>query len=170
MRWGIVLVLISLHIVMKAPVWALIAKVGVIAGSTGWHRYELVDKAITRFGEWWLLGVKSTAPWGFEMDDMINQYVAEGVKGGVLCLALFIAAIVLCFRTLGLAMRSVADRKMQLTFWAFGVSLLTHVIGFFGVSYWDQQMVVWYMLLAMISAVKSKLAIPESMGGLQPRG
>ena len=40
-RWGTVLVLIGLHFVMKAPVWHLIARIDVIGGSTGWHRYHL---------------------------------------------------------------------------------------------------------------------------------
>src|SRR5687768_8466206 len=46
MRWALLGVLVLLHLVMNAPVWHLIARVNVVGGSTGWHRYILIDKAI----------------------------------------------------------------------------------------------------------------------------
>ena len=36
-RWVMVLALLCLHMVMKAPVWHLISRVDVVSGSTGWH-------------------------------------------------------------------------------------------------------------------------------------
>jgi hypothetical protein len=39
----------------------------------------------------------------------------------------------------------------QLVIWSLGAAMGAHVFGFFGISYWDQQMIIWYMLLAMIS-------------------
>src|ERR1700738_635551 len=39
-RWGVALSLIALHIVMKAPVWFLIARVDLIAGNSGYHGAE----------------------------------------------------------------------------------------------------------------------------------
>ena len=42
-RWGIVSILLGLHLVMKGPVWALIARVDLVGGSTGWHRFKIVD-------------------------------------------------------------------------------------------------------------------------------
>ena len=45
-----------MHVLMKQPVWHLLSRVDVAGGSTGWHRYHLVDKFIENWREWWLLG------------------------------------------------------------------------------------------------------------------
>jgi len=37
--WGLLL----LHMIMKAPVWYLLARVDFVGGSTGWHRAELIN-------------------------------------------------------------------------------------------------------------------------------
>src|ERR1019366_7562939 len=55
-RWGFALTLVALHLVMKAPVWALIARVDLTGSSSSDHRYHLVDSCIRHFGDWWLLG------------------------------------------------------------------------------------------------------------------
>src|SRR5690606_19955616 len=89
-RWGLVALVISLHLVMNAPVWHLIARMNIVGGSTGWHRYHLMDKAISNFWEWWLVGIQSTAHWGWGLFDVTNQYVLEGVRGGILGLILYV--------------------------------------------------------------------------------
>ena len=66
-RWGIVILLVSLHLVMKAPVWHLISRIDISGGSSGYHRYMLVDQCIRHFSDWWLIGVKSTYDWGWDM-------------------------------------------------------------------------------------------------------
>lgn len=152
-RWIIVISLISLHIIMKAPVWALIARIEVITGSTSYHRYLLIDQFISRINEWWLLGVKSTDHWGWMMWDTVNQYVSEGTEGGLLRLILFIIIITLCFKSIGLKIKATDNRLMQLRLWAFGTALFTHLVGFIGISYFDQTILFWYMLLAMISTL-----------------
>jgi len=156
LRWGIVCGLIGLHLVMKAPVWSLIGRVGAVSGSSGYHRYILVDNFIRRFSEWWLVGVKETAHWGYDMWDVSNQFVAVGVSGGILSLALFIAVIVYCFKGLGRA-RKEADAAGDATrargFWALGAALFANIAAFFGITYFDQTQVVWYALLAMIAAL-----------------
>ena len=55
---GIVADLVALHLVMKAPVWALIAHIDLTGSSSGYHRYMLVDNCIRHFSDWWLLGYK----------------------------------------------------------------------------------------------------------------
>ena len=52
-----------LHIVMKAPVWHLIARITVFDASTGWHRYWVIDQSLRHIGDWWLLGTTSTLSW-----------------------------------------------------------------------------------------------------------
>lgn len=153
-RWGIAFFLVLAHLMMKAPVWALIERVGFFAGSSSYHRFFLVDSFINRFDEWWLLGTRSTDHWGWMMWDAINQFVAEGIRGGLISLVLFIALLTLCFRTIGLKVQETEGNKIaQLRYWAIGCALFTHMVSFMGITYFDQMMVSWFFLLAMISAL-----------------
>jgi hypothetical protein len=152
-RWAVVISLVSLHMVMKAPVWALIARVNLVGGSSGDHRYELVNQFINHFGEWWLLGVKEAEKWGYEMSDLSNQFVEAGVTGGLLTLVLFVAIIVYCFKRLGEARAASRDNpQAERRLWALGAALFSNVAAFFGISYFDQTIVSWYTLVAMIVA------------------
>ncbi len=153
-RWGVLLMLIELHLVMKAPVWHLLSRADIFSGSTGWHRYYLINEAINRVGEWWLLGVLSTAHWGWGLFDVTNQYVLEAVRGGIWTLVLFIIIIILAFGAVGRMWRMVDCEPAKVALaWALGVSLFIHCMTFFAVSYFGQIIMVWYMLLAMIASL-----------------
>lgn len=167
-RWGIVLSLIGLHFVMKDPVWFLIARMDVFSASTGYHRARLIDHAITNFGDWWLVGTKSTAAWAEDLFDVTNAYILEGANGGLLTMILFITIIVLCFRGVGKALRAFpTERGTQLLWWAAGSALLAHAVTFLSVSYFDQNIVVWFLLLALIST-STALAGSLSNAGAVP--
>jgi hypothetical protein len=151
-RWGILLALIGLHIVMQAPVWHLISRVSAIGGSTSWHRYNLINQMINHFSEWWLLGVQGTKSWGIV--DTTNHYILEGLRGGLLSLVLFVAMISLCFKGTGVLWRRWSHDRYRLALsWALGVSLFVHCIQFLGVSYFGQIYMVWYLLLAIIASL-----------------
>lgn len=155
LRWLLVITLVGLHLVMKAPVWALILKVKLFGASTAYHRYHLIDQFVNRVGEWWLLGVKSTAGWGYYLFDVTNHFIRIAVDGGLITLALFIAILATCFQTVGRAVKSGRLAPgMDRIVWALGAALFVHIVSFFGVSYFDQIKVVLYMLLAMIAAVR----------------
>lgn len=166
-RWGLILTLTGLHIVMKAPVWALIARVDVVGGSSGYHRYELVNQFIRHFGDWWLLGVKYTEDWGFLMHDVSNQFVGAGTEGGLVGFVLFIWIIVCCFRGLGVARKSrVSTLEDKKRLWSLGTALFVCVVAFFGIAFFDQTSIAWYALLAMIATSsalyqESRAAAPE---------
>ena len=151
-RWSIAGVLVFVHIIWKQPVWYLIAKVDLAGGSSSWHRFALIDQCIRHFGDWWLIGVKSTQDWGWDMWDTANQYVGTCDSSGLLPFLLFMAILVYGFKYLGRARGVVRDKKTRLFLWALGASLFANVVSFFGISYWDQTQVVWYGLLAAISA------------------
>jgi len=55
LRWGIVLTLVGLAVVMKVPVWYVISHVNIVGGSTGWDRAALVDTFFKHFWDWWLI-------------------------------------------------------------------------------------------------------------------
>lgn len=153
-RWGILGSLVGLHLLMNNPVWHLISRITVVGGNTGWHRYYLIDQAINRVGEWGFLGTKSTAHWGWGLDDITNQFVLVGVRGGLLTLILFVAVIALSFGAVGrLLAQSAPDRFRTVFTWAIGASLFVHCVNYVGVSYFGQIIIVWYMLLAIIGSL-----------------
>jgi hypothetical protein len=158
-RWGIVLTLVSLHLVMKAPVWELIDRIDVVGGSSGYHRYQLVDQCIRHFSDWWLFGVKDTGAWGWDMWDTANQYVSIADSTGLLPFILFVATLAFGFKAVGVARKaSVGNKNRELYFWSLGTAMFANAVGFFGISYWDQTEVVWYAFLAILSA--TALAVP----------
>ncbi len=151
-RWGILISLVTLHLVKKSPVWHLITDVDLTGSSSSYHRYQLVNQCILHFWNWMLVGTKSYASWGWDMWDLSNQYVAIGDVSGLVPLIFFVAMIVLGFRYLGITRKTVeGDRKQEWFVWAVGAALFANVVAFFGISYFDQTIVVWYALMAIIS-------------------
>jgi hypothetical protein len=161
-RWGILATVIVLHIVMKAPVWYLIGRTSAISGGTGWHRSELINQAITRIDEWWILGTSYTEHWMpyalrlyQGQADITNNYLRQGVDGGLLTMMLFIVVIALCFKQVGLTVKAWEniEHLPQYLPWALGASLFVHAVAFIAVSYFDQMQIYFFMLLAMIAAL-----------------
>lgn len=158
-RWVIFIGLVSLHMIMKAPIWFLIGRLAEFTGGTGWHRSQLIDTTIRHFNEWWLTGTKYTAHWMWSasndpnMIDITNQFILEGVNGGIWRMGAFIIIIILCFRALGKSILLLKDQPIDLRIfsWSLGAALFTHIVSFISVSYFDQIIVFWYLLLAMIS-------------------
>jgi hypothetical protein len=163
-RWGIVITVVTLHLIMKAPVWHLIGMIDISGGSSSDHRFQLVDQCIRHFGDWWLMGVKSTGGWGWDMFDTANQYVNVCDNSGLVPFLCFLAILVYAYKFVGRARRKTADRRKQIFFWALGASLFANTIAFVGVSYWDQMQAVWYMLLAGISAAVLTTSKKEPAG------
>jgi len=156
-RWGIVITLIGLQMVMKAPVWALIQRIDLTGSSSGYQRFELVNQCILHFSDWWLMGTVNYNKWGFDMWDLSNQYVADAVTGGLAAIVPFILVISRSFGRLGNARRRAAgDSKKQWYFWCLGAALFAHVVAYVGIGYFDQMQFAWYALLAMVPAATSE--------------
>jgi hypothetical protein len=175
-RWGIVILIGVLQIFMKAPFWFLIAHMEVVGGSSGYHRALLVDQFIRHFFDWWLLGTKDNSDWGIEMWDTSNTYVSVGQSGGLVAFVFFIAVVSRTFAWLGNARKSMeGDRKQEWLFWFLGAAVFANTVAFFGITYWDQTEVLWYALLAIISAVtapvwlQSRVEEPELAVAASPR-
>jgi hypothetical protein len=160
-RWGILLSMLILHMIMKAPVWFLIARIGNLIGGGGWHRAALIDAAINHFSEWWLFGTAYTAHWmptGIAIDpnntDITNQFVAECVNGGIVRLLLFVCLIVGCFKTIGVAVKNTAKKSFPERFiiWSVGCVLVGHLASFFSVTYFDQIIIFFYFIVAIIAS------------------
>jgi len=135
-RWGLVLTLVALHLVMKAPVWALITRVDLTGSSSGYHRFYLVDNCIRHFSDWWLLGYKDYDQWGYLMFDMCNQFVVQAVCGGLLALVAYIAIFSRSFGAIGNARKMVeGDRGREWFLWCLGSALFSVVVAHFGINY-----------------------------------
>jgi hypothetical protein len=149
--WGVLAMVIALNFVMKAPVWHLVSRVGVVSGSTGWHRFYLIDQSIRHFRDWMLLGTRETRSWGLGLEDVTNQYILEGVRGGFLTLILFCVILFVAARTvLRLSVRS-RDASESYLAWGAFVTIVAHGVSFIGVSYFGQIAMIWYLLLAGVA-------------------
>jgi hypothetical protein len=167
LRWGLAFTLLALHIVMHGPVWSLIEKVDLTGSSSSYHRYMLIDNCIRHFSDWWLLGYRDYANWGFDMWDLSDQYVGYAVTGGLLTLVLFIAIISRAFASLGNARKAVeGDLKEEWLLWCLGAALFSHVVAYFGIGYFDQMQFAWFTHLAIVCFVSSD-AIRSTMPAVQ---
>jgi hypothetical protein len=162
-RRSVVVVLIILQIVMKAPVWYLISKISDVLGGSGWHRSFLIDQFIRYFDEWWLIGTDHTAHWApggevisgnTNMMDITNHYIAQALKGGLLGFVLFIAVLVSCFKIVGRLVRADGCGGLSAkSVWMLGVTMAAHSVAFISVWYFDQITTYWTWLAAAISAL-----------------
>jgi len=161
-RWSAVLGLFLLSMIMKAPIWYIIARVSNFSGGGGFHRAYLLDVAFKNIGRWWLVGTTYTADWfpyvltvDPNNSDITNQFLVQGISGGLITMGIFIAIIVYCFQSIGKSLKLLecAPFRNQFLIWTLGVTLFGHVVAFISVSYFDQIRVMWYLLLAAISSI-----------------
>jgi hypothetical protein len=183
-RWGVVIAILALHMVMKAPVWMLIARIDLIAGNSGYHRAMLIDQCIRHFWDWWLIGTNAAASWGWDMWDLSNQFVQEADEGGLITFVCFVLIIAKTFSKIGRARKAVEGQPEQERFmWLLGVTLVTHCVCFFGITYFDATRIVWFAFLSIVTAAtapilatatseqpaESPLLIGKQQAGLTPR-
>ena len=152
---SVLAVLTLLHIVMDAPVWHLIGRIDVAGGSTGYHRYRLIDAAVGNFGQWWLLGLESTAHWGRQLHDVTNHYILQGIRGGIWTLVLFVLVII---EAMGIVVRfctmSTVSHQAKIIGWTIGTCILVHVICFLAVSYFQQINSLWWMTVGLAAGMQ----------------
>lgn len=97
--------------------------------------------------------------WGVWAGDITNQFILQGVRGGLITFVLFIAIVACAFSLVGRALKETANAPLRQRrfLWAIGCTLFAHVMSFLSVSYFDQNVVNWYLLLAVI-AISARLA------------
>ena len=155
--WTAIGFFILLQIVTNAPFYHSIWRIPAVGGSAGWHRVVLLDGFINHFGEWWLLGTRNVEGWGVFKGDVTNQYVLEGVRGGLISFVVFIILIVICIKTLTRFSLQKMTMPMQWFVWGICVSMIVHCISFFSVSYFGQISMLLYWTFAVIAFVKGEL-------------
>jgi len=151
-RWGLGVTLVALHLLMKAPVWALIGRIDLTGSSSSYHRYMLTDNCIRHFSEWWLLGTRSYNDWGFDMFDVCNQFVWIAVRGGLLTLGLYLMMYKRGFAAIGDARKQIeGDRKQEWFLWCLGTTLWASVVASLGISFMTHLVGLLLPLAACIS-------------------
>jgi hypothetical protein len=142
------------HIAGNTPAWHLISRIDLVGGSTGWHRYFLIDQAVKRLSEWWLVGTRSTAHWGRGLFDVTNQYIFEGVQGGALVMVLYTLILVLALKRL-IPPRSSTneDARSRIWRWCLGCALVSHAAAFFAVAYFGPVLIIYWSTIAACVAM-----------------
>jgi hypothetical protein len=176
-RWGMVAGVVALDMVMKDPVYFVLAHIDLTGSSTGWHRARLIQSALNHLDEWWLAGTDYTRHWmptgvysSAAHTDITNHYLQMGVWGGLPMMFLFMGILWMAFAAVGRALRR--NKKMplddQFLIWTLGAILFGHATNFFSVSYFDQSIVFLYFLLACIGSLGSLAAVRRSVAAPPP--
>lgn len=163
-RTTVIFVLIGLHLVMKAPVWYLMARIDFVGGSSSWGRAELITQALSHLNEWWFSGTDYTRHWmpyGIEWNaahtDITNYYIKMGVIGGLPLMLLFIFLFFKAFQFLGKTMQALRTvengSNEEFVLWCVGSVLFAHAVTFFSVSYFDQSYVPLFLLVGAVSGI-----------------
>lgn len=168
-RYGIVTMLVSLHMVMKAPVWALIARIDLTGSSSGEQRYMLVDMTMKHIPAWWFVGTPAYVNWGWDSWDLCNQFVAVALTGGMLTLIFYIGIFSRGFGSLGDARKRINGlRRQEWLLWALGSSLFATVVAHFGINYMAQLIMGFFPLVACISVAASETRRPAALPAQTP--
>ncbi len=166
LRWGAAFAIVGLHFAMESPVWSLIGRTDLVGGSTGYHRYQLINQTILRFDEWWALGTRSTADWGHFLFDVANMYVSQAVRGGLATLILFIIVLTLAFRGVGRMLRLTEREPLkQFMCWVVGVSIFSHCVSFIALNYSHQNEMVFFMMLAITASLAPLIRRAPAVAG-----
>lgn len=172
-RRGIVLLFIALLVVMKAPIWYVLARISDVTGGDGFHRARLLDVAFQNLDKWWLAGMPllKTRGWMPYVNattggtDITNHFLLFGLTAGLGALVLAVVVLIVSFSRLGKALAYARtlprqrSRSVELTLWSLGVVLAIHSFNWFGISYWDQTNMLWLMHLAMVSSLTSPASL-----------
>jgi hypothetical protein len=166
-QWGTVAMLCVLHMIMKGPVWALIDHIDLVGGNSANHRYMLVDQCIRHFWDWWLVGTNDNGNWGWDMWDTCNYYVNTAEGAGFLALILLFWLLGRIFQAIGRARAAFeGDNYKQLMFWCIGAMMFAQCVAYFGIAYFDQAIVAWYGLIAIVVALTSEyMKAPAAVRG-----
>lgn len=165
-RWSIVGLILVMALAMKAPIWYIFAHISSVTGGDGWHRSYLIDVAYRHIGQWWFWGM----PIGWTKDwfaytlgtqdqaDIADQYISLGLTAGLGAIILFIFLLVRAYGSLGMTMAAIRNDQQdtgptEFLLWGLGVMLLVHIVDWFGITYFDQMYLVWFMQIATISSL-----------------
>ena len=148
-----------LELVMNRPAYLIMASVNLTGSGPGWHRARLIQSALQKLGEWWLIGTDYTrhwmptgVTWSPNHTDLTNHYIALGVLGGLPLMLLFIVILAKAFWSIGGTIHADIPDRSKFPAWAVGSALFAHVVTCLSISYFDQSILFLYFTLALASA------------------
>jgi len=175
-RRGFGALILLLAMVMKAPVWYLLARMSAFTGGSGWHRSYLIDVAFQHLNQWWLAGMREedTVAWlpyvlpTVGGADITNQFISFGTNAGLVAIGLLIYLIYCAFSQVGRAL----DRVRQTPelqgedplLWGLGVALAANVANWLGIAYFDQFNVLWLLQLAALVSLSEFCLLQPASG------
>jgi hypothetical protein len=165
-----------LALIMKAPIWYLIAKLSSVTGGTGWHRSYLIDIAMRQIDKWGLFGMslEQTRYWfayrlaATGTADITNQFISFGLSAGVAALILFVYYFVWAFSECGKAgwrlrlENEGAPTLDERLIWGFAVMITVHMFNLLGITYFDQFYVIWFLQLAALNVAVNSVLTSKS--------
>lgn len=159
MRVSFIPIYLLLALVMSRPPYFLISKIDLTGASTGYHRSLLIQQTMKHLGEWWLIGTDRTIHWmpnqGFisqNHTDITNQFIAYGVAGGLICVLVFIAIILLTFSTVGkISQDEDISPQDRFFFWCLGASLFALTTSGVSVGYFGQSLFFLWLPIAALA-------------------
>jgi hypothetical protein len=168
---------IFIGIASNRPFYHVIASWANPLGGAGWHRAKLIDLAIERFNEWWMLGYGDKDPgWGPElgmgMTDVTNEFILTGVRYGIAAVIALCLVLATAFRGLIRTHGRLADPVTKSVCWAFGSLLFSVVVAWMSVSFFGQLLPLFYCCLGMIGSlthagfnwqIKNRLSQPPNL-------
>jgi hypothetical protein len=171
-RWGGILAILALALVMNAPIYFILDRIDLTGSSTGWHRAALIQGAISHVGDWWLGGTDYTRDWtpeaGYDENntDITNHYIRMAVWGGLPMMLLFIGSLVIAFGMVAKTLRekSSGPVREQFLMWTLGCILFGHVTAMLSISYFDQSVFFLYFVLAAIATLQAVPAVEAEFG------
>lgn len=163
---GLATILVLHFVIMDSPVWHLMARVNIVGGSTGWHRYRIFDAFVNNFREWYLVGEPDPMSWGvWQMRDITNQYILEGLRGGLITLLFFVLILITAFSFVGKSLTNSekleSDSAVDLTWytWLIGTTMFIHAVTFLGLSYFGQMEMILYLQIGIVGSICSGRAL-----------
>jgi hypothetical protein len=167
-RPWILLLCLALHFATTRGFHALLyTKFTFVSGSTGEHRYKIVQKCIEHFSEWAFFGTRSTYHWGWGLDDVTQEYVKAGVQGGLLGMILLVVVLVKSFSNAGKIMRS-SDSQLAIVGYLMGASVAVHAVNWLGSAYFGQVSLLYLLTVGGLHSLASGL--PEKRLAYLRRG
>lgn len=153
-RRMIIFGLVLLQLIMKAPVYYLIARIDLTGSSSSYHRALLVDAFVRNINTWWLIGTANNGNWGLDTFDVQNQFVQVGVRGGMTALLAMVLTFIYGFSRAGRARLFAEGSNEAWEAWMIGGMLFANIVAFFGVNYFDQTRYLLLIPLAMVAAFR----------------
>jgi hypothetical protein len=173
-RLLVVPLLIVIHFVIPGGIHGVLyTRFSFVTGSTGYHRFALVEGAIRNVGDWFFVGINNTYYWGWGMDDVTQEFVAAAIKGGIVGLALLVAILACSFKNAGVLM-SRREPNVAFVGYCLGVSILVHLTCFLGASYFGQTDLLLYGTIGGMCTLAQNYAgavLPRAAvySGIDPR-